>query len=71
MPDKEGLLGASPSIVNVGLEVFAETLRELGVPVVHVDWRPPAGGDRRLTDLLSRLEQSEKSNSDSNSEGPS
>jgi hypothetical protein len=25
------------------------------VPVIHVDWRPPAGGDARLASLLERL----------------
>ena len=58
MPEKTDLLGGPLSIINVGLEVFAETLEESGFPVVQVDWRPPAGGDQRLTDLLSRLEQS-------------
>jgi FdrA protein len=66
LPDKHDLLAASPKVINVGLEVFADTLHELGFPVVQVDWRPPAGGDRRLTDLLSRLNRS----GDSDSEGP-
>ncbi|MBQ10887.1 MAG: hypothetical protein CMJ45_04995 [Planctomyces sp.] len=63
MPDKSDLLAASPIVINIGLEVFADTLSELGFPVVQVDWRPPAGGDQRLTDLLSRLNQSGDSNS--------
>lgn len=67
IPDKRDLLTDSPKVINVGLEVFADTLNELGFPVVQVDWRPPAGGDQRLTDLLSRLERfgdsiSERSN---------
>lgn len=66
MADKRDLLAASPKVINVGLEVFADTLHELGVPVVQVDWRPPAGGNRRLTELLSRLDRS----GDSNSQGP-
>jgi len=49
------LLGA-PRVVNVGLELFADELRGLGVPVVGVDWRPPAGGDPRLAALLAGLE---------------
>lgn len=66
MPETNELLGATPRTINVGLEIFADTLDELGFPVVQVDWRPPAGGDKQLTELLSRLEQSGKSNS----EGP-
>lgn len=42
-------------VVNLGLELFAAELARLGVPVVHVDWRPPAGGDARLAALLARL----------------
>jgi FdrA protein len=41
--------------VNLGLELFATQLAARGVPVVHVDWRPPAGGDARLASLLERL----------------
>ena len=65
MAEKRDLLGGPLATINVGLEVFADTLQELGFPVVQVDWRPPAGGDHRLTDLLSRLERS----SDPNAEG--
>jgi hypothetical protein len=46
------------SVVNLGLESFADTLAERGVPVAKVDWRPPAGGDARLAALLDRLESS-------------
>ena len=44
-------------VVNVGLELFAGELRAEGVEVVHVDWRPPAGGNPRLAGLLERLEE--------------
>lgn len=43
-------------VVNLGLELFAETLETDGVSVVHVDWRPPAGGDPRLAALLAALD---------------
>ena len=57
MQNQEDLLSKSPVIISVGLEIFAETLKELGFSMVQVDWRPPAGGDQRLAGLLSRLEQ--------------
>ena len=41
--------------INVGLESFAESLMAQGAPVVHVDWRPPAGGDEGLMALLERM----------------
>ena len=50
------LLSRPPRVVNVGLDLFAQALAQLGVPVVHVDWRPPAGGDPRLVALLERLD---------------
>lgn len=31
-------------VVNIGLPMFADAVREQGVPVVGVDWRPPADG---------------------------
>lgn len=43
-------------VINIGLELFAEELRVQEVEVVHVDWRPPAGGDVRLVALLARLD---------------
>ncbi len=42
-------------VVNVGLETFAHELESLEVAVIHVDWRPPAGGDPQIADLLSKL----------------
>jgi hypothetical protein len=50
------LLPGGPRVVNVGLPLFAGVLGGLGVPVVDVDWRPPAGGDARLTGLLATLD---------------
>jgi FdrA protein len=49
------LFATGPRVINVGLEMFAEQYAARGVPVVHVDWRPPAGGDVRLARLLARL----------------
>ena len=49
-------LPTGPRVVNIGLEGFARDLAGLGVPVVHVDWRPPAQGDVRLAEWLARLD---------------
>ncbi|NIR29641.1 MAG: hypothetical protein GWN84_10090 [Gammaproteobacteria bacterium] len=49
------LLESPLRVVNVGLEDFARELESLDVPVVQVDWSPPAGGDPRLAALLSKL----------------
>ncbi|MBN1286970.1 MAG: DUF1116 domain-containing protein [Anaerolineae bacterium] len=37
------------AVVNVGLPLFAESVRRQGLPVVDVDWRPPPEGVPRLT----------------------
>ena len=49
------LLSAELTVINVGLEGFADDLAAQGVRVVQLDWAPPAGGDVRLADLLSKL----------------
>src|SRR5512147_2576548 len=54
------LLSATPRVVNVGLEQFASDLARNGVPVVHVDWRPPAGGDARLIAALDALDEPDR-----------
>lgn len=43
------------TVVNVGLPRFAEAVRAQGRPVVHVDWRIPAGGDAAAVAALRRL----------------
>ena len=50
------LLRTPPAVVNVGLELFAESLQAQNVPLVSVDWQPPAGGKQHLLDLLDKLE---------------
>ena len=42
-------------VVNIGLESFYDDLKEQEVAVVHVNWRPTAGGNKKLASLLSRL----------------
>jgi hypothetical protein len=46
---------ADLKVINIGLAGFAEDLASAGVPVAHVDWRPPAGGDPELAELVSGL----------------
>ena len=42
--------------MSLGLGLFAEELQRLGVPVVHLDWRPPAATSPALVSALDRLE---------------
>jgi FdrA protein len=41
--------------INVGLESFYTSLVGQGASAVHVDWRPPAGGNEKLAGILARM----------------
>ncbi len=49
------LLSRPVKIVNIGLERFAKELEAQSVPVVQIEWAPPAGGNARLAALLAKL----------------
>ena len=36
---------------------FAENLVAQEIPAVHVDWRPPAGGNEKLIGILERMKK--------------
>lgn len=55
MSTKSSVIGREMRVINIGIERFADDLKEADVPVVQMDWRPPAGGDRRLIELLDSL----------------
>ena len=44
-------------IINVGLMGFCDSVQAQQVPCIHVDWRPPAGGNLRLLEILDRLKE--------------
>jgi FdrA protein len=41
--------------INVGLDSFTESLAAQGAEVIHVDWRPAAGGNEKLMGILERM----------------
>jgi FdrA protein len=43
--------------INVGLESFYESLTSQGAQAVHVEWRPPAGGNEKMASLLARMKK--------------
>ncbi len=43
--------------INVGLESFYDSLSAQGAQAVHVDWRPPAGGNEKLAALLAKMKK--------------
>ncbi len=50
-----GGLAAPISAINVGLESFHDSLIAQETPAVHVDWRPPAGGNEKLMAILRKM----------------
>jgi len=51
------LLDQPLQAINVGLESFTQSLRAQEATVVHVDWRPPAGGNEKLMSILERMKK--------------
>jgi FdrA protein len=50
--------GSGPfAAINVGLESFYASLVGQGAAAVHVDWRPPAGGNERLMEILAKMKR--------------
>jgi FdrA protein len=43
--------------INVGLESFYDSLLSQGAQAVHVEWRPPAGGNEKLAALLQKMKK--------------
>ncbi len=41
--------------LNVGLESFTASLAAQGAATLHLDWRPPAGGNEKLAGILARM----------------
>jgi FdrA protein len=50
-------LGRPLAAINLGLESFYESLVAQGASAVHVEWRPPAGGNEKLASLLARMKK--------------
>jgi FdrA protein len=46
--------------INVGLESFSANLKDQGAPYVQVDWKPPAGGNEKLMNILQKMKAPRK-----------
>lgn len=56
MPIDRDLFSTELQVVSLGITDFAETLRQQSVPVIEVDWQPPAGGDLSLVEILKQTD---------------
>jgi len=56
MPEtKNDILNQPLIVINLGLENFARNLEIQKIDVIRVDWKPPAGGDQEMINLLDKL----------------
>jgi hypothetical protein len=44
-------------VINVGLKEFYDNLKKEGCSALHVDWRPPARGNKKMLSVLDRLKK--------------
>ncbi|EHS58791.1 hypothetical protein WG8_1040, partial [Paenibacillus sp. Aloe-11] len=51
----EALLAGKPSVINVGLRKFTESITASGAPAIQYDWRPVAGGSVKMQQILNQL----------------
>jgi FdrA protein len=49
------VLREAVTAVNLGVRTFFDSLLDQGATAVHVEWRPPAGGDEKLMSILNKL----------------
>jgi hypothetical protein len=52
---KHDLLHDGLGVVNVGLEMFTDSVARAGVPLAHLDWRPAGDGDPKVAWALAQL----------------
>lgn len=45
------------SVINMGLESFYKDLKDQEVETIQMEWKPPAGGNKKMASLLSRLKK--------------
>lgn len=43
--------------INVGLESFYDSLKAQEAEAIHVEWRPPAGGNEKLMAILAKMKK--------------
>lgn len=51
------LFSSQLAVANMGLEVFADACADQQTPCVHVEWKPAAGGDQQMMELLAKLKK--------------
>lgn len=60
------LFTTPPKVINVGIESFTEPITEFGGEALQFNWRPRAGGNRKLIKILNELEKHEEEINEAN-----
>ncbi len=55
MSNLNGLFKKELKAINMGLDSFYKDLESQDVKTVSVAWRPKAGGNKKMSSMLSRL----------------
>lgn len=55
VPQQEPPILQTASVINAGVRSFAEDLQTNEIPVVHYQWAPVAGGNKKLANILKKL----------------
>lgn len=42
-------------VINVGIELFGDAIASQNIQVTQVHWKPPAGGDPEMIEILKDL----------------
>lgn len=53
--NNKNLINTRPNIINIGVRIFYDSLKQQNVKTIHVDWRPPSNGDSDLVALINKL----------------
>ena len=51
------MLNTKVQVLSLGLESFTDALNKQSVGVTHIDWKPAAGGDKKMQAMLSLLKR--------------
>lgn len=60
MSSLNDLFNSKLNVLNIGLEQFHQTLKEQQVDSMHMEWKPMAGGDPFLIEMIDRLKSDDR-----------
>lgn len=49
------LLNSELQVINLGIDLFYNSLKRQGIKVIHVDWKPVPMLDPKLEHILSKI----------------